>query len=633
MFRAAARNIPDSVIHREIRAEKIVIEENRTDRSSQSNSGTRTTRLRGELLEANRTASLGDLLAGHTSVAIKTLGQGALATSSFRGTSSSHTRVSWNGVPVNPAMRGNVDFSQFPVFFTDEVALYHGSSHLRNGSGALGGSIDLVNAPVWKEGISGSTFAEAGSFRSYGAGTDVRYGSDRSAWRTRIYRRQSENNYRYINKVYAKEDFKERREEARYRQTGVMQEAYFPVRGGTASARLWFHSGHRSLPQPLIVSNNRHERQRDDALRLQAGYDGRRDGTEYSFSGAYVLDLLGYKAWSDSDQTGTIHRNFNRSHAFHVKGSAVRTFSESLEAGLFLKHTYEFTDADAYLNRVDRNRTTLTASGRAAWKGLTVSAELMGERLDHRYAPNFSVGLAAVPLPATELKANAAYNRNYPSLNDLYWQPGGNPELGPEKGFTYDLTLVYTPKFGECLYFKGEVAAYLMNIDDWIVWLPSNYAWWQPQNVKKVRSYGVEASGEWTLLLPAGLRADLAINYTWSPSVNRERNFGEDDTYKKQLPYIPRKKANGRAKVSFGRFSFAYHIAYTGTRFTTADESYRTAPYTVHDLQADYRIPLRSRHSLGLRLRIDNLFDAYYESTRFYPMPLRSFNGSVTWNF
>ena len=76
------------------------------------------------------------------------MGQGGVATSSFRGTSSSHTQVNWNGITINPASNGSFDFSLFPTFFTDDVALYHGNNYQKNGSGALGGSINLNNTDI-----------------------------------------------------------------------------------------------------------------------------------------------------------------------------------------------------------------------------------------------------------------------------------------------------------------------------------------------------------------------------------------------------------------------------------------------------------------------------------------------------
>ena len=39
----------------------------------------------------------------------------------------------------------------------------------------------------------------------------------------------------------------------------------------------------------------------------------------------------------------------------------------------------------------------------------------------------------------TAIKINAARNYHKPTLNELYWIPGGNPGLKPEDGLTADI--------------------------------------------------------------------------------------------------------------------------------------------------------------------------------------------------
>ena len=61
--------------------------------------GTHVEVLTTELIGESSSQKLSDCLANHSSVYIKQYG--ALATPTFRGTSSSHTLVLWNGIPLN----------------------------------------------------------------------------------------------------------------------------------------------------------------------------------------------------------------------------------------------------------------------------------------------------------------------------------------------------------------------------------------------------------------------------------------------------------------------------------------------------------------------------------------------------
>lgn len=132
----------------------------RVRHANEANAGAKVSRIDPEIMRANKTRSLAELLTDYTAIYIKSLGMGALSTASFRGASPSQTRVNWNGINITPPMSGTFDFSQIPVFFTDNVNLYYGSSHVKNGTGAIGGSVNLFTDPDWNAGVSGKVLGE-----------------------------------------------------------------------------------------------------------------------------------------------------------------------------------------------------------------------------------------------------------------------------------------------------------------------------------------------------------------------------------------------------------------------------------------------------------------------------------------
>ena len=102
-------------------------------------------------------SDLASLISSSSSVYIKQYG--ALATPSFRGTSSSHTLVFWNGVPLNSIANGLTDFSSIHTLNFTDVFLVHGGNASVFGSGAVGGSIHLNTnlKPIHKNAFSVST--------------------------------------------------------------------------------------------------------------------------------------------------------------------------------------------------------------------------------------------------------------------------------------------------------------------------------------------------------------------------------------------------------------------------------------------------------------------------------------------
>lgn len=632
----------------QLQVDTVVVRERQHKRTSDVSVATRSTTFGMDVLESNRTRSLSELLSENSSVAIKSLGQGALSTASFRGTASSHTKVNWNGITLNPSMSNTFDFSQLPVFFTDEVVLYHGSGHLKEGTGALGGSINVSNAPNWNDNTRLEAFAEAGSFNTYTGAVTVRLLRKNALYVTRLYYQESENDYKYINKVLHLEDFRERRKEAKYHQIGVMQEGYFRLKNDAViSSSLWMMTGKRRLPQPIMVNVTHHERNTDYSLNYYIGYDQQKGAHQFSAKAAYLLNIMEHLRWFDHEAFDP-KKNFNRMQSIQLKADYSYIPSDRLETGVSAKYTRNIAYAhspDSILaedgvtkirQKWDKSRDVVNLQGHLRWNPLhwlTWDGQVMGEWNDSEYATTYSTGVAAEILPSTlTLKAGAAYNYKFPSLNDLYWIPGGNPELDPEKGPSYDVTLTYTQKIGKPLYLKAEVSAYRMHIDNWIMWMPNgNSPIWSPVNINKVRSQGVEVLFKGDLILDR-IKFGLIANYAYTASENRKKQFEEDATYHKQLPYIPLNKANARVSVEWKNIYLAYQTVYNGKRYTSMDESYETTGYTIHNAELKYSWKLKGC-TLVPKLSVNNIFDAYYESTQYYPMPLRTFLVSLSLKF
>lgn len=92
----------------------------------------------------------------------------------------------------------------------------------------------------------------------------------------------------------------------------------------------------------------------------------------------------------------------------------------------------------------DRSRFELSGFAAVKWRpvprlgvALNLREELYGDRTTP-LIPALFVDWLASKRGNVVLKASAARNYRYPTLNDLYFQPGGNPDLRPEQGWTFD---------------------------------------------------------------------------------------------------------------------------------------------------------------------------------------------------
>ena len=196
----------------------------------------------------HKTSELSDLLTTESSVFVKNYGNGQLASVSFRGTGATHTQVYWNGINLNSSMNGQIDFNLFPLFFTDDAELHHGASSIADGSGGLGGSVQILNSD-FKKGVN--VVLAAGSFDYYQSGFKANYSLGKLKLGSKFYYKSVKNDYAFLN--YTKSGFpKEYLINAEVLQQGFMQafEYDFSTKS-KLSFYFWLMDSDRNLPQPI----------------------------------------------------------------------------------------------------------------------------------------------------------------------------------------------------------------------------------------------------------------------------------------------------------------------------------------------------------------------------------------------
>ena len=138
--------------------------------------GAQLTRFDSLALKENIALSMADVLTFNSSIFVKSYGRATLSTVAFRGTSPSHTQVSWNGMKINNPMLGMTDFSTIPSYFIDDASLLHGTSSVNETGGGLGGSVKLSTKPAQTEGFGMQYVQGVGSFNTFDEFLRLTYG-------------------------------------------------------------------------------------------------------------------------------------------------------------------------------------------------------------------------------------------------------------------------------------------------------------------------------------------------------------------------------------------------------------------------------------------------------------------------
>ena len=450
----AAQQLADTLKFKtvEIYANKIIKED----------AGRTTTKIDSIAMIKALTSSLSELIAQNTPIFIKEYGRGAMATASFRGTAPSHTQVVWNGISLNSPMLGMVDFSTIPVYFTDHVSLLHGSGSLSEQSGALGGVVNLENAANWQNKFSGRILTGIGSYGTKDEFLQLNAGNKKIQSQTRAFYNYSDNNYQFVNKFI--EDIDpvtgthyhpiQRNTNSSYQNNGLLQEFYFhPDHKNIIIVRYWFQHNERTLPTLLSDESNRIDpntansnsntnRQSENAHRPVAEwkYYGKK-GTLSLVSGANIQFLnyeLKAKVSGATDQN--VINSTSKSLSYLLKAIYNYQFAENFSviaganAGLnsvrsinspqngeTLGYEKQRQEHSVYLQISKSFNDKLSAN-------LLAREEFIGDK-SPAFIPSAGIEYHPFQDKGYFVKGNLARNYHQPTLNDLYYLPGGKPQF------------------------------------------------------------------------------------------------------------------------------------------------------------------------------------------------------------
>ncbi|MFY9364126.1 MAG: TonB-dependent receptor, partial [Bacteroidales bacterium] len=219
------------------------------------------------------------------------------------------------------------------------------------------------------------------------------------------------------------------------------------------------------------------------------------------------------------------------------------------------------------------------------------------------------------------VKISATRNYRYPTLNDLYFMPGGNPRLQPEQGVSFDGSLSFSHS-GRHVSWKSSIGGFYSRISNWIAWMPTHKGFWSPQNVYLVQSYGTEAFGWLNVPWSSQWKTQAEGNFAWTRSLSEG----------KQLPYIPRFSGTLTARLLWKDWTLTYDWTYYSKRFTTLDGwqnplLHELGPYFMNDVALEKKIVL-PRVLLHIKAIVRNLFNEEYETVLARPMP--GINGTLS---
>ncbi len=567
-------------------------------------------------------ASLAEFIKEETALNIKENGKGAGAYLSVRGTSSSHTKITWNDLDISFPTMGVADFSLIPVYLVDAIELHTGGNSTVNGEGSIGGALRLNTIPEWKNGVHGDIMISAGSYNNYFSGATVRVTKKSFESRTSLYGEVAQNDYTFRNNTIPGYPW-ERLNNSSSHGNGLLQEINKRFGENSMLTISLLTINHLRQIQPTVSNNQSPETYAsisDKMLRASAKYSVNSGRFRYTTSFSYACNNQKYQGdIIAADKLSALAEGDYTFRNFSIKAGITSDYTKpqvySYDTGTHELRTNIYTLA----RYIPVKNLILSAGVRQMWV-TGVVAPIM---------PSFDAKFIVKSGIRQSLSLRGSISRSIkvPTLNDRYWG-GDNLYLKSERSFTAESGADYsllTNRVSADAWFT----VYRSDVRDWIRWLPAGSVW-RPQNIPSVLSTGVEAGIKMSGKIE-NWNCGININYNYSNIRMLESLMPRDPSVDKQLAYQPHNQLNTTIKSEHSGLTLFLTSLFTGRR-TTVDIFDIMPAYIVFDAGAIYKFKLLG-YNWTSTAKIMNVADKQYQNVKFYAMPGINFRASLQWNF
>ena len=617
--------------------------------------------LSGEALEGLNAIQVADAVKHFSGVMVKDYGGiGGLKTVSVRSLGASHTAVSYDGIAVSDAQNGQIDISRFSLDNIDMLSLSNGQSDqifqpARQYASAAVLNITTMAPRFDNRPVNGKVMMKSGSFGLINpslhiAGKLNEYLSMTASgeWMS------AHGRYPYLMhygtqandstsiEIRQNTDVQNLRAEAALYgsdsvQNGYLKGYYYQSERGLPGATIFYNtqnfSSQRIWNRSAFLQGH-YERNFANILSLQLN-------AKYNYSFTHYLDPM-YLGSEGKDE------NRYSQNEYYLSGAVIYRPISGLSFNLSQDGTINTLSADLDNLTSPTRYTSLTAvAGKYVnnWVMATASVLMTATKdvmADHskglqRFKASPYASLSFKPFSNTDFRIRLFYKNIFrlPTFNDLYYGKVGNRDLLPETTNQYNIGLTFQRSITEYIPILAlSCDIYHNDVRNKIVAYPTkNIYTWTMLNYGRVSITGLDFTGDIEIAPCKEVQITLGATYTYNRALNVTNPTDRD--YRHQIPYTPRISGSGKAGIKTPWFTLNYSLVWSGHRYAV-NQNYaenRVEGYFDHSLSASHEFSLRHDHELGINLECLNLTNINYCVVRYFPMPGRSWRGTIYWKF
>jgi len=575
----------------------------------------------------HRTGDLGRLLAASGNVHAMAYGPpGTAVMLRVNGTAPDHAMLTREGIPLQSASLGMADFSLIPAFFFDGVTGSGGQSTVLSHRG-IGADISLQRRPSsTTAGVEAMT--EVNSLRNRFFGLRWHQGKGRWKWDSRALYQELRNRFSYTDRYLIDRPLVVETR-SRGEMAGLMQSVRYTDRRQELNVEGWLIDRSMQLPAQMGMTLRPDRSQSDQQGRIIVSHRLKLPN-ERSVLKTTAAAIGDHQVYQEVDANGQ-QTQYSATHGrqFHLSGQWQQRFGKfgRVEAGPHV----QWVDV-SYNERqpVGVNALAWAANVFRTSKHTSFGFRARREKRSDQ-APVMSgwgyFSLLQLPLKfLSAVHVEAGKTVRLPDFNEVFWSPGGNPNLRPEQSFGGKLTIDFIkPQRAWSL----QTQVYHFVIQDWIQWIPQPSGLWSPVNVKQVESTG--ADGMVSHHFRSGLfHFRSSLKYQWNKAIGRNAR-GDQPTF--FMVYTPEHRSCAVIEMGFRNWNVLLTGRTHSKRYTDESNSSRLAlePFFVTDAALSREFN-RSKSSVEVNFRVENVLNQRYELVRAFALPGRVFHLSILYH-
>ncbi len=557
--------------------------------------------------------SLSSILQNSSGVFMKDYGPGQLSTPTFRGGDANQTTVLYNGAKINSPTLGSMDFTLIPASQFKSLELISSASANALTNGGIGGGVLLKSEVSLTDNFLSASLG-LGSFKNQTFNFNVNRVFSLKKVKAAVFfssnRISSQNTFDYLD-IYDQPFKRKIRFHNEFNAANDQFNAAILIKSKTLiRINTWFTNASRNIPKPINLEETFTQYQNDISQRAQVSINHAID-VQHSVYFMLFFDHT-INQYADSlagiDNSNTFNNGQFQGHwnwqlknsDFSLSNQVFSSYTEATSAN--------FSGVKTQLNLGSMHKLSYQ---KASWN-IDAGTRTMFQEGQSQLLPFLSSQLTISKDRGLVGIASISRSARFPTLNELYWQPGGNILLNPEVGNTIEFGFRKLKKETK---WSAEVMAYASVINNRIRWLP-NGSTFSPINIAQSRNLGVDAKFNLELLRQKNVKLDFTEVISLIDAQGRITSEVKYET----LSFIPSVKNASSLVLKLKQLNLLVTHTFTGKRFITNDRSAYMPYFQLIDCFGSF-----SYKAFNLSFGIQNLTNVNYQNLPWRPMPGRSY--------